>query len=256
MKVVIEKNETQGHIISKYKFRVFNAKEEVTTRLRQEDTVEPSVSQETIQEHELTPNSKDELVESLLKKVDDMSSNFIKLQMKLEEKEEEFAQRLEKEKQEAYDKGFEEGKASASTELEELKSTTIERFTKSIESLEKSASDFERSLEKIENELINAALDIAKEVIEIELSQNSAAVASKLASVLIEDLKSSAKITLKVNPNDLAIVSEKVGKLPHVSVVADSAIAQGGVVAVSDSGNVDSEIMNRYERVKKAALGG
>ncbi|MEA1916045.1 MAG: hypothetical protein U9N42_00790 [Campylobacterota bacterium] len=36
--------------------------------------------------------------------------------------------------------------------------------------------------------------------------------------------------------------------------MSDSAVSAGGVVAISDAGNIDSDLMKRYERVKEMAL--
>jgi flagellar assembly protein FliH len=260
MAVVISKRNTELHTVDKYKFKVLSSavvnheeekSEKSTQTLSEKEDIESAIVT-----HEISPSSKDELVESLLKKTDEMSSNFIKLQMRLEEKEDEHKIALEAAKKEAYEQGLNDAKSKLQSEQVEVESGKVEQLSKSILSLEKSAKAFETALGRIENELVNAAVDIAKEVILIELDQHSVEVAVKLSKELIEDLQGSAKITLKVNPNDHGKISEKVGKLDHVEFVSDSAISPGGVIATSESGNIDSEIMKRYERVKRAALGG
>ena len=42
--------------------------------------------------------------------------------------------------------------------------------------------------------------------------------------------------------------------LERVEIVADSAVSNGGVIAISDAGNVDAQISKRFERVKKTVL--
>jgi len=259
MAVVISKVNSQSHTVNKYKFKVLSSSghsEHAETDESQTEGVNETLSQETIENHEISSSSKDELVESLLKKTDEMSSNFIKLQMKLEDKESECKAEIEKVQKESYEKGLSDAKEELKSETQLQEASSIEQFAKSVTALEQTASEFKAALERIENELINAAVDIAKEVILVELNENSAAIATKLSHELIEDLKESSKVTLKVNPKDHGYVSEKVGKLEHIEIVSDSAISPGGVVAISESGNIDSEIMKRYERVKKAALGG
>jgi len=71
---------------------------------------------------------------------------------------------------------------------------------------------------------------------------------------LIEELSEASKITLRVNPADHGIISEKVGSLKHVEVLSDRAISLGGVVAISDVGNIDSQIKKRFERLKRSLL--
>ncbi len=260
MAVVISKNNSTSHSIDRYKFKVLSFgghehQEEKSSLAEQIDT-EDKNSNENIQNHEISSSSKDELVESLLKKTDEMSSNFIKLQMKLEDRENEFKAELEAAKKESYNKGLEDAKAQLLSEQENQEKSSIEQFSKSIKALEKSAAEFEVALGKIEGELVNAAVDIAKEVILVELDENSSKIAIKLSKELIEDLKLSSHVTLKINPKDHAKVSEELGKLEHIEIVSDSAISQGGVVAISETENIDSEIMKRFDRVKRAALGG
>ena len=260
MAVVITKSNTDSHSVDKYKFKVLSSmghETQKTSELVSESyTPKDEVVQESIENHEISSSSKDELVESLLKKTDEMSSNFIKLQMRLEEKENEFKVELESAKKESYQQGLEDAKGQLESEKSTLQTDSIEQFSKSVIALEKSASEFEDALGRIENELVNAAVDIAKEVILVELDEHSGDIATKLSQELIQDLKESTKVTLKVNPSDHGVVSEKIGKLAHIEIVSDSAISPGGVIAISESGNIDSEIMKRYERVKRVALGG
>lgn len=260
MAVVISKKNVTSHSVDRYKFKVLSSfiHESEDKPDLMDDSFSPNKEAvaQSIENHEISSSSKDELVESLLKKTDEMSSNFIKLQMRLEEKENEFKIELESAKKESYEKGLADAKGELESENERLHVNSIEQFSKSILALEKSATEFEEALGRIEAELVNAAIDIAKEVILIEIDEHSADIAAKLSQELIEDLKESTKVTLKVNPNDHGKVSEKVGKLAHIDIVSDSAISSGGVIAMSEAGNIDSEIMKRYERVKKAALGG
>ncbi len=263
MRVIITKNETQGHIINKYKFKVFSLGGSDTanddTPVAAEPRTEPVSSEsatKAVESHAISSASKDALVESLLKKTDEMSSNFIKLQMKLEEQEENFKAELEAAKKVAYAQGQSDARGIFEKEQEAAAKNSVTQFSKSVQLLEKSASEFHGALGRIENELIHAAVDIAKEVVAMEITERSGAIAAKLASKLISDLQTSARVTLKVNPADHGAVSEQVGKLEYVDILSDSAISPGGVIAISDSGNIDSEIMKRYERVKKAALGG
>ena len=67
-------------------------------------------------------------------------------------------------------------------------------------------------------------------------------------------MQSASKITLKVNPKDHGEISQRVGSLEHVEVISDSAVSEGGVIALSDAGNIDAQISKRFERVKRAAL--
>ncbi len=260
MAIVISNENISEHNVDKYNFKVLSHAglveatplTEEEKKFTQEDN--PGVRQSDVDSSALSQSSKDSLIESLMKKTDDMSSNFIKLQMKLEAKDEEYGKNIQKAKEEAFAEGLEAGKQQQLETQKVEASGGIEQFSVSVATLEKSASAFEVALENIKNELILAAIDISKEVINIELSENSAEVAKVLSSELIQELQSASKVTLKVNPKDHGAISEKTGSLKHIEVISDSAVSEGGVIAISDAGNIDSQISKRFEKVKKAAL--
>ena len=174
--------------------------------------------------------------------------------MKLESMADEHKVELKKVKDDSYEAGVEAGKVLALKEEEKNIANAISQYSASIVKLENSAKEFESALNGIKKELIDAALDISKEVIKVELSENSGKVAVALASELIKELQSSSKIILKVNPKDHGAISQATGSLSHVEVMSDSALSLGGVIAISDAGNIDAQITKRFERVKRAAL--
>jgi flagellar assembly protein FliH len=262
MEIVINETRAGRHTIDKYKFKVFsgnaNHEEPETSTLVDQKLEEPPVSESVEPTEHAAPKSSgiahDELVESLLKKTDDVTSNFIKMQMKLEEMEASHKAALQQAKKQSFEEGVQAGRKALEEEIEQANQNSVTQFAESVKTLEKSAAAFEEGLGKVENELMKAAIDIAKEVIDIELSERGREIAKKLSANLIENLQSASSITLKVNPADHGAVSEHVGSMKHVTVMSDSAISRGGVVAISDAGNIDSQVMGRYERVKQAAL--
>ena len=263
MATVISGDRLTKHSVDKYNFKVFaigspeDTKDETpSSNLIEEYSADnnPKRRDSDIDSSSMSVSSKDALIESLMKKTDEMSSNFIKLQMKLEAKEEEYKQELEKVKLNSFDEGLEAGKAQAVKNSEVDYANGLTQFSTSVATLENSAKEYEKALEGIKNELITAALDISKEVINVELGNSSQKIAKILGDELIKELQSASKITLKVNPKDHGSISEHVGSLEHVEVISDSAVSEGGVVAISDAGNIDAQISKRFERVKRAAL--
>jgi len=267
MATIIDKSNVETHNIDKYNFKVLptnhkplsqtlqeSHEQEVDATQTQSET-KSVIMEEDIDSSALSQSSKDSLIESLLKKTDEMSSNFIKLQMKLEAKEEEFEQTLKEAKQNAYNEGLEAGKEQLTKELQNGYKDTQEQFSKSIATLQESAKKFEVALQNIKSELVGAALDIAKEVVAVEVSQNSQKIAQTLADELIKDLQGASKVTLKVNPKDHGEISQSLGSLENIEIVSDGAVSEGGVIAISDVGNIDAEISKRFQRVKRAALG-
>ena len=102
MATVISNDSVAMHSVDKYNFKIIalgsNGDEENISHssLVEETTQENSPKVTEIDSSELSTSSKESLIESLMKKTDDMSSNFIKLQMKLEAKVEEYKLELEK----------------------------------------------------------------------------------------------------------------------------------------------------------------
>ncbi len=256
MAQVIREDSLAMHSVNKYNFKVISkgaqSESKLTASTLSETPTSPKI--QDVDSSALSSSSKESLIESLMKKTDEMSSNFIKLQMKLEQKEEEFSTALAKAKEEAFAEGIEAGIAKAKEEFSQDISKSKELFMDSIKKLDESADEFVRGLEGTKKELMIAAVDIAQEVVKIEVSMHSNEIAKKLADELLNDLQSASKVTLKVNPNNHGAISEHLGELKHVSVVSDSAVSEGGVIVLSDAGNIDSQISKRFQRVKRTAL--
>lgn len=262
MASIISSDRISRHTVDKYNFKVLalgaDSSEEFveSTFAKKQPLAEPEgvIKEREVDSSAMSQSSKDSLIESLLNKTDEMSSNFIKLQMKLESMSEEHKAELAKVKEESFAAGLEAGREKAIKDDEKSVSNIVSQYSASIEKLEKSAKEFESSLEGIKSELISAALDISKEVIKVELQENSKKVAFTLAKELIKELQGASKVVLKVNPKDHGAISQAVGSMAHVEVISDGAVTLGGVIAISDAGNIDAQISKRFERVKRAAL--
>ncbi|WP_373073331.1 flagellar assembly protein FliH [Sulfurimonas sp.] len=267
MAKVIAEDKLSKHTMDKYKFKVFsmnagNADEDSVQTSENQSVQRESVHVEgshvqelnEVDSSALSTGSKDSLIESLMKKTDEMSSNFIKLQMKLETMSDEHKLELEKVKDEAFQKGVETGLEQAKGNLDKSYEEGLSHFTSSVEKLENSAKEFEIALEGIKGSLIEAACDIAKEVISIELSENSNEIAKVLSEELLKELQSASKVKLKVNPKNHGAISQALSSMQHVEILSDNAVSEGGVIVLSDAGNIDAQIKKRFERVKRAAL--
>lgn len=255
MDVVISKDHASSHVINKYQFKILSSLNgssiaEATQEMR--DAIPDASTME--RSHEGGGSSKDALIESLMKKADEMSSNVIKMQMRIESIQEEHAKALENARQKGYEEGLNAGIAQEKASVDAMGAKAHDLLSQSIKTLETTALDFSLALDALQKELTHTALEIAKEVIGIETSEHSAKIAAKLSEELIDELKDATHITLRVNPADHGYLSEKIGTLHHIEVCSDRAVSQGGVVAISDVGNIDSEIKKRYERLKRSLL--
>jgi len=260
MATVISNSKLEKHKVNPYNFKVLStsnnndAKVDGNAQSSYTEESNPQARITDVDSSALSTSSKESLIESLMQKTDEMSSNFIKLQMKLESKEKEYEEALKKAKEEAFAEGVEAGILKAKEDAQTTAAKSLTLFASSVKKLEESASEFEKALESIKNELVSAAVDISQEVIKIELSENSNKVAKILSDELIKELQSASKITLKVNPKNHGAISEHIGNLEHITIVSDSAVSEGGVIVLSDAGNIDAQISKRFERVKRAAL--
>ncbi|WP_103580486.1 flagellar assembly protein FliH [Campylobacter concisus] len=189
-------------------------------------------------------------IEELLKKTDELSSNIIKLQMQIENQESEFAKRLETEISRAKEDGKNEGIAQANAANEARINELEARFNTSAAKLDEQYVKFDEFLKKIEEELGQTAIKIAKEVIDKEISTSSNQIAHHLASSLIKELSNVKNIEIRVNPEDSEYIKEQFSKNEHVKISADDAISKGGVVIISDGGNIDATMQTRLEKLK------
>lgn len=259
METVIPPEKTEGHVIQKYHFKVLA--HDVSQESPEAAAFAPEESAEThaiADEAATKPEEEsrhDEVVEQMLKKADELSSNLVKMQMQLEKQQEEFERRLEEATQKAFEEGRKAGVEACSAQLKAETDALRERLAATIAALEESRGRFEEKIDSIEEELIETALDLAKQVVAKEIDKASKEVALRLARLLLAEVKEASEVTLKVNPEDYAYITEHLPSEGKVKIVADPAVGPGGVVILSDIGNIDGEIMHRFERIKEAVFG-
>ncbi|EIF07421.1 Flagellar assembly protein FliH [Campylobacter concisus UNSWCD] len=196
------------------------------------------------------PGFDSSFVEELLKKTDELSSNIIKLQMQIENQESEFAKRLEAETIRAKEDGKNEGIAQTNAANEAKIKELEAKFSASATKLDEQYVKFDEFLKKSEEELGQTAIKIAKEVIEKEVSSASSQIAHHLANSLIKELSDVKNIEIRVNPEDSEYLKEQFSKNERVKVSADDAISKGGVVIISEGGNIDATMQTRLEKLK------
>lgn len=189
-------------------------------------------------------------IEELLRKTDELSGNIIKLQMQIENQEIEFARRLETETARAKEDGIAAGIAQANQVYDAQLAELNERFASSVSKLANFYNGLEEFLQKSEDELGQAAISVAQQVIAKEISTGSGNVAYALSKSLMAELKEAKDITLRVSPVDAKFLAEQFEQNKHVIIEADDAISKGGVVIISEAGNIDGTIATRLEKLK------
>lgn len=190
--------------------------------------------------------------EELLKKIDELSSSVIKLEMAAEKKEQEFQDAIEQEKNLAFEQGFLQGEEANIKATKDKLDDYQDKLFSSIKKLENAQNEYENSVKKLEEELVLVSLDIAKEVIKSEVSTSSAQIARNLAKNLLENVKEASSIKLKVSKKDEEILKDNFDK--NISLEVDDAISPGGIVILSNIGNINAQIKTRFEKLKKESL--
>ncbi len=190
----------------------------------------------------------DSFVEKLLKKTDELSTNIIKLQMQIENQEAEFEKRLEEEILRAQEEGQRIGEQTAQTKYQEALQSLQTQYFRSISLLEEECKNLNEFTQKNEEELSNVAIQIAKEVIAKEVEDHSSQIAKNLAASLLKDLQSDIQKQIKVNPKDYEELKNTFQSDELVQIKQDEAISQGGLIILSDSGNIEATISKRLEK--------
>ena len=278
MKIILDTEELKRHDVSRYQFKSINLQNGIPvgkgdkllkSSVEEKNDVKQAPLAEVTEAHPPVaggvPEGFDELLrqmheksnsfsESLLKKIDELSSSQVKMEMRLEKQQEEFNLKLAEERERALEEGRQAGMESMRQELEKQMQAKQDQIAASISKMQTTAQEFEKVTQNLEKELVDAAIDIAKEVIQSEIKENSGQVAHNLARSLLDEVKGAMKITIRVHPSDSAYLSEKIGNDPTVTIRPDPAISQGGIVIESDAGNVDGTIMKRFQAIKRNIL--
>ncbi len=243
MSKIVNGGKSDKHIIKPYSFKSL---EDIESK---EDIVfEEEPKEESFQE---VPESRadDSVIESLLEKIEELSNKIVSSQAEFEKSIKECHQKAAEEVKKAFEEGYQKGIEEAKLKCEEELNVVRKMYEDSIKKLDEINKIFEKKLESIEKELVSVALDIAREVMQTEINERSQEIALNLAKALIEDLKNATKVTIKVNPKDAEFLKEN---LKGIEVVEDEAVKPGGIVIMSDVGNIDAQIEERFKAVKEA----
>ena len=247
MSKIINGGRSEKHIIKKYTFKEIKEADEFENKEREVFKEEKPV------ENSNNQNNQNEIIEKLLLKIEELSQNIAQAKSRFDAQINECNQRVETEKKSAYENGYKQGLEEGKKQCEAEFKEKISLLEESIKKIDKINEIFEEKILSVEKELISVALDIAKEVIQKEVSKESSEIAFNLAKALMEDIKEASKIKIKVNPKDAEFLKDK---FENVEIIPDSAIKEGGVVIISDLGNIDAEVMERFKNIKEAILEG
>ncbi len=120
-------------------------------------------------------------------------------------------------------------------------------------------ASFDGELAGLEQQLADAvaslATALARQVLRSELAQRPGLVAGVASEAVNAVLASARHISLRVHPDDLALVAQGAAEAladRSARLSADAAVARGGCIVDSDVGSVDASIQARWHQATQA----
>lgn len=141
-------------------------------------------------------------------------------------------------KEAAAKEGYQEGLQTAQEDLERVKESLSAFFNAKQEIYDNIAPD-----------ILEISLDIAKKIIKKESIENPDVILNNIKDIMKGLSKEEAKITLRVNPsqaamlkNDVPEVEDSLGLEAKIIIVADETITEGGCLVTTTNGVIDATI--------------
>jgi flagellar assembly protein FliH len=161
---------------------------------------------------------------------------------------EEWRARIAAARQQGYQDGYRDGLAA----LDGFKQSFAAQATAQIGAL---LAGFDAEFQRLEGEMAAAvartAVQLARQVLRGEITQQPGLVAAVAAEAVGAVLLSARQVTVQVHPLDLPLVAEgaeETLRARGARLVANPAIGRGGVLVESDVGAIDARIQARWEQ--------
>lgn len=171
-------------------------------------------------------------------------------------------QQLQQAHARGYTEGFEQGRQTGAQEMREalegqLRALAAEQARRLAAVLQSAEEELETLRSRVADELLALACDLARQVVRRELAQPLEPLRAVVAEALGELGEEAQPATLRLHPDDLALLQPVLGELlagRRVQPVADARVGQGGCVLESALGVVDATVPRRWARAL-ASLG-
>lgn len=170
--------------------------------------------------------------------------------------EEELRNELNALKQEAYNEGLELGKKAGMAQAQETINKYQAQFVAILDALSKPVEQLD---ERIESELVNLSVAIARQIVRRELKTEPAQVVGVVKEALSILPSGVQNIKVHMHPSDAQLVSEIM--LANVDerkwqVLEDPVMERGGCLVETDSSTVDAKIDTRIAAIAARLMGG
>jgi flagellar assembly protein FliH len=158
----------------------------------------------------------------------------------------EHAMSIEKE---AFEKGYVEGEKIGKQMGEKMIETAVRRYDHTIAQL---AESHRQLVEAMEVQTVHLALEIARKIVQRELTMDLDLVAA-LASVALKRVPGHQSITLRVSRHDFGRVRVTVGNVnPAVTVKDDATLERGDFVVETGQTFLDGRVSTQIDTIGKA----
>lgn len=168
--------------------------------------------------------------------------------------EQELAEQLHAARQGGYQDGYRDGLAA----LESFRQSFAQQMSAQIGTLVQAyGAQMDALQQDMAGALAASAAQLARAIVRDELSTRPELIAGVARETIDALLLSARHVTLRVHPDDHALVAQGAGEAlaaRHARLVADAALTRGGCVIESDIGGVDASVEARWRRAA-AALG-
>lgn len=166
------------------------------------------------------------------------------------------AERLREQVHAARQAGYQEGYRDGLAALEGFKQHYAAQVTGQVAAI---ATSYGARLDELEKHLAEritgVVLELARQAVRTELALQPRHIVAVAAEALGVLLMSARHVTLRLHPDDQALVAEGCAEAlaaRHARLVADSGIERGGCVVESDIGVVDAQVTSRWLRAAQS----
>lgn len=154
-------------------------------------------------------------------------------------------------KEAAAKEGYEEGLQAAKDDIEKVKDGLSAFFSAKQEVYDSIAPD-----------ILEISLDIATKIIKKESVENPEIILENIKDIMKGLSKEEAKITLKVNPSQVAMLKQEIPEVTSslgieakIFIVAEETIMEGGCIVTTTNGVIDASIESQLAIISEALKG-
>ena len=154
-------------------------------------------------------------------------------------------------KEAAAKEGYEEGLQAAREDIQSVKEG-IEAFFMAKQEV----------YDSIAPDILEISLDIAKKIIKKESIENPEIILENIKDIMKGLSKEEAKITLKVNPTQVAMLKQEIPEITSslgveakIFIVAEETIMEGGCIVTTTNGVIDATIESQLAIISEALKG-